>query len=138
MYIIHSADKTKESEIVIADMDLLAPHIKTLGNTKWVQSTWAGVDSLRSHIDFKNPPPFVISRFSGQFFSQIMTEYVLAQIINFERSFYLVHNNNKIKKWDDSVANEFRNLTELTVGILGTGIIGYHSEFCTFSHLLVW
>lgn len=110
----------------------MAPYINSIDSVKWVQGTWAGVEKLRSCIDFKNPPPFIITRFSGQYFSQIMTEYVLAQIINFERKFYLMHDNNKMKTWDQCGAADDRNLTELTVGILGTGTIGYQSEFCTF------
>ena len=35
-----------ESEILVMDGDLLAPHIYDLPRTKWVQCTWAGVEPL--------------------------------------------------------------------------------------------
>jgi hypothetical protein len=43
----------RESEVVVADPALVAPHLRHLvapaasgGNLRWMQSTWAGVDSL--------------------------------------------------------------------------------------------
>lgn len=120
----------KESEILIADFDLLAPHAYALKNMKWVQGTFAGIDGLKPHVDFKNPPKYIISRFSGNYFSQIMLEYVLANVINHERGFYQMYDNQKNKNWNikNLEGTTERNLTELVFAILGVGYIGSSSK----------
>lgn len=103
-------------------------HINSLKHTKWVQSTWAGLDRIRPYIDKENPPRFILTRFSGNFFGQVMSQYVLAQIINFERGFFYYNDLQKAQKWDVS-ERDFRNIADLSIGIMGVGSIGYHSNY---------
>lgn len=105
----------------------MGANISNLKNVKWVQSTWAGLDAIRPFIDTKNPPQFKLTRFSGNFFAQIMSQYVLAQMINFERGFFAYHDLQKIQEWDESPP-DFRNIVDLTIGIMGVGNIGYGSN----------
>lgn len=120
----------KNSEILIADFDLLAPFAYDLQQTKWVQGTFAGIDGLKPHVDFASPPNYAISRFSGDYFAQVMMEYVLASVINHERNFYQLFDNQKSKIWEDTdwEGTNNRNLKELVFGILGVGYIGNTSN----------
>lgn len=115
----------KNSEILIADFDLLAPYAYDLKCIKWVQGTFAGIDGLKPHIDFANPPHYTISRYSGAYFAQIMMEYVLASVINHEKSFYQLYDNQKNQIWDEAnwKGANARSLTELIFGIMGVGHI---------------
>lgn len=55
-----------------------------------------------------------------------MSQYVLAQILNFERGFFAYHDRQKDQVWDQSMP-KFRSLSELSVGVMGVGSIGYKS-----------
>lgn len=120
----------KNSEILVTDFDLYAPFAYDLKQVKWVQGTFAGIDGLKPHVDFDNPPNYVITRFSGSYFAQTMMEYVLASVINNEKSFYELFENQKNKIWDDThwEGANARNLTELVFGIMGVGHIGNSSK----------
>ncbi|XP_028136494.1 glyoxylate/hydroxypyruvate reductase A isoform X1 [Diabrotica virgifera virgifera] len=113
----------KESHIIVADYDLLTPHMYSLPQAKWVQGTWAGVNDLMAKVT--QPPPFSLSRFTGRHFGALMSEYVVANIINFERNAFETHQNQKMKQWIvDGKIEEHRAIFDLTVGILGLGNIG--------------
>lgn len=56
-----------------------------------------------------------------------MSQYVIAQITNFERGFFKYHDLQKSREWDESVP-EFRTFAELAVGIMGVGNIGFGSK----------
>jgi len=41
----------KKAEIIVADNDLLGLHLYNLPAARWVQGTWAGVESILQHYD---------------------------------------------------------------------------------------
>ncbi|CAH1286641.1 unnamed protein product [Diabrotica balteata] len=54
-----------------------------------------------------------------------MSEYVVSNIINFERNAFEINQNQKMKQWKvDGKIDEHRAIFDLTVGILGLGNIG--------------
>lgn len=53
-----------------------------------------------------------------------MAEYFLAQIINNEKSLYQMWDNQKLNKWRTEVFINSRSVSELTVGIMGIGVLG--------------
>lgn len=57
---------------------------------KWIQGTWAGIDSLLPHINRDAPPMYPITRTSGDNFGQLMGEYVIGNIIFWERNYFEV------------------------------------------------
>ncbi|KAF5299962.1 hypothetical protein FQA39_LY11335 [Lamprigera yunnana] len=116
-------DKLKQAEIVVADFDLMAPHIYNLPKLKWLQGTWAGVDKIVPHVS--KPLPFLMTRFSGQHFGRMMSEYIIACIVNYERDFKLMDLNQQNQIWSkEGKISNYRNISDLTIGILGLGNIG--------------
>ena len=118
-----------KAEIVVADANLLIPYVEKLSETKWIQMTWAGLENFTSSIKGLNVP-FVVTRFSGTSFGYAMSEYVVSQIVNFERDQRRQYENQTNCSWDDSgKIKNHRRLSDLTVGILGMGEIGSFSEY---------
>lgn len=112
-------------EIVVGDFDLIGPHVYKLLNVKWIQGTWAGIDALVPHIKKDAPPTFPITRTSGENFGHLMSEYVIANIIFWERNYFKVRDNQKANIWDQSTCpHDHRSITDLKLGILGIGSIG--------------
>jgi len=116
----------QKAEILVTDSHCLPSLIYRLPNVKWVQITLAGVEILMNELDPEKPlPNFTLTRFGDNYFGDLMANYVLAQIINVERKFFVYHDKQKEKIWyRSSVLPNFRVLSDLTVGILGSGSIG--------------
>lgn len=69
---------------------MIGPHLYNLPKVKWIQGTWAGIDSLLPHINREAPPTYPITRTSGDNFGQLMGEYVIGNIIFWERNYFEV------------------------------------------------
>ncbi|XP_062507179.1 glyoxylate/hydroxypyruvate reductase A-like [Corticium candelabrum] len=116
------------AEIVIGDPALIGPHWYNMPpSVKWIQSTWAGVDYLCKNFvtPSKPSPQFAFTRL-GSGFDVPMAEYTLGQIIAMERHFHHYCHDQAEKKWVwiECEYGGHRKLEDLTVGILGAGIIG--------------
>lgn len=118
------------SEVVVADFNLIAPFLSKLKKTKWLQGTWAGIDFLLPRVDPQNPPSFKVTRYSGGILSSQLLDYALANVINYERNFYNLHLCQKRKQQEFMGFNTvLRTVPELTIGILGVGAIGGDSKY---------
>lgn len=118
-------EQLNKTEVVVADYDKIAPYMYSLPKVRWVQGTWAGVETFVSGVDQSKPLPFTLTRFSDINFGRLMSEYVVAFIVNYERELFRVYENQKQQKWDRSgTIFVHRNISDLTVGILGVGTIG--------------
>lgn len=119
------------SEIIIADFNLIAPFLSKLKKAKWIQGTWAGIDFLLPHVDSNNPPPFKVTRFSGGILGKQLLDYTLANIINYERNIFHFYLCQKQKRQEFvGFKTVLRTISELTIGILGVGAIGGESNKC--------
>lgn len=106
-------------EILLVDNNLLPVIISAfendlyrsiLSSLKWVQNTWAGVDILfQGNIpDVVRKNSLQLTRFSGPSFGHAMAEYVLGQVLNYERSFnYLYSSTTVQKQWQAINSNKF-------------------------------
>jgi len=92
------------------DAKVLAPYFP---NLEWIQSTWAGVDSLAGQV----PMSVSVTPLRGVF-GQAMSEFVLGWILSLERN---IIERATAKTWDASPETGVRGKT---MGILGTGSIG--------------
>ena len=92
----------------------------------YFQGTWAGIDPILSYLDDIRPSPKIsVCRFSHPIFSQLITEYVVAHVINSERGFgrKMVQAQTD-KEWITEQASNHRPLKEIKIGILGVGQMG--------------
>lgn len=116
--------KLNAAEILVADCDLLIPYTNKLTSVKWIQATWAGLDKFVPHVQ-NTERNYVLTRFSGELFGLAMSEYVIAQIVNFERDQRQQYENQRLAVWkQEGKLINHRHIRDLTVGILGLGTIG--------------
>ncbi|GLH06097.1 Glyoxylate/hydroxypyruvate reductase A [Gryllus bimaculatus] len=121
-----SLKQLQESEVIIADYNLIAPYLYCLPKARWVQGTWAGAEPIFKAYDASKPPlPFVISRFSGESFGAQMAEYVVAAVVNRERRFPYFRECQRSHFWDKNDMFVLdRSIQDLTFTVLGLGNIG--------------
>ena len=75
--------------------------------------------------DNQEVPRVAVCRFAHPSFSQLISEYVLAQVINAERGFGRKMVQAQIdKQWIADQVSHHRGLNELKIGILGVGQMG--------------
>jgi len=118
----------QNTDFLIAEHNFLEPLLTSTNKErlKFVQNTWAGMDSMAKHVKETNcKPTLKLARFSHPSFSQFMAEYALVSIINMERNYPVVHASQAQGFWNksDDLKN-YRCLNELKIGILGVGQMG--------------
>ncbi|XP_069954126.1 glyoxylate/hydroxypyruvate reductase A isoform X3 [Cherax quadricarinatus] len=114
----------QDAEVLLIDNDLLPQAVERLPLLRWAQGTWAGVDNVINFFKNKLKPRIPISRMVSKSFSQLMAEYVLGSIICHERSWMTSRQNQLKSEWNKAAVMKYRSLQDLTVGVLGMGIIG--------------
>ncbi|KAL6425461.1 hypothetical protein ACFW04_009561 [Cataglyphis niger] len=116
--------KLDTAEILVADCDLLIPYANKLTSVKWIQSTWAGLEKFIPFVQ-NTQKNYILTRFSGELFGLAMSEYVIAQIVNFERDQRQQYENQRLAVWkENGKLKNHRLIRDLTIGILGLGTIG--------------
>ena len=93
-----------------------------------MKGTWAGIDPILKWLDDTKPIPSIpVCRFSHPTFSQLITEYVVAHVINSERGFgRKMLDAQRKQEWlvNQTPITDHRGLNELKIGILGVGQMG--------------
>jgi phosphoglycerate dehydrogenase-like enzyme len=95
---------------------------------KWIQSTWAGVESAFRTIhslNLNSDSLFGVTLTKKGGFGPHMVEYALQHMLNYERQYNRLQAAQKRSEWDDN-NYKYRTLRECTVGIMGFGDIGEH------------
>ncbi len=105
------------AEVVVADPGLVAHHLDRATELKWLQSTYAGIDSF---FQASTRRDYQLTRIKGVF-GPLMAEYVLAHILARERRLLELARQQQARRWQRAT---YRQLSELTLGILGVGDIG--------------
>lgn len=114
----------KDAEVLVIDSMYLSEMLYKLPKAKWVQTTWAGVELLASKMDKTKPLNFKLTRYVDTYFGELMSNYVIGQIINLERGFYVYRDKQNTHEWARPFFPDFRVLSELTIGVLGAGNLG--------------
>ncbi|KAJ9440407.1 Glyoxylate/hydroxypyruvate reductase A [Diplonema papillatum] len=120
------ADGDDDAEVLLADPNLAKAVVdEPRGRSvRWVQSTWAGVNSM-----FLGPAAvcnreFVLTRADGMF-GRAMSEYVFAHILWRERGLDHARSCQASQVYGDTAHfRTLRRLSDLTLGVLGCGAIG--------------
>ncbi|UCD36831.1 MAG: D-2-hydroxyacid dehydrogenase [Fidelibacterota bacterium] len=106
-----------EAEVLVADPVLVASHLDAGVKLRWLQSTYAGVDSLFRSGTRRD---YMLTRVKGVF-GPLMAEYTLGHILARERYFLKLARQQENHQW---APKRYRRLSDLTLGILGCGDIG--------------
>ncbi|MGF1911556.1 D-2-hydroxyacid dehydrogenase [Vibrio kasasachensis] len=116
---LHLTTNKQEADVVLAAPPLLASQLDEFENLKWVQSVYAGVDSLMHH---RMRQDYLLTNVKGIFGQQI-AEYVLGYTIEHYRHFLTYRTQQQAQRW---VPYQYQTLSNKTMSIVGTGTIGTH------------
>jgi phosphoglycerate dehydrogenase-like enzyme len=106
-------------EIVFGDPRLMRDLLPGLPRLRWVQSAYAGVESL---LDPSLRHDYVLTNARGVF-GGLMSEYVFGYLLNHERRIFERYQAQQEHRWDGSNTGVLRGKT---IGLLGVGSIGAH------------
>ncbi|MDW6091579.1 D-2-hydroxyacid dehydrogenase [Vibrio rhizosphaerae] len=106
----------QDATIVLAAPPLVAPVIDDFPALRWLQSTFAGVDSL---VQAGRRQDYLLTNVKG-IFGQSITEYVLGYMIAHYRHFNGYRQQQQQQSWQPHL---YQSLTGKTMVILGTGNI---------------
>ena len=112
-------DSPSECEIVLGEPRLLREQLSQLPNLKWMQSMYAGVESL---VDPSLRRDYLLTNARGVF-GRLMSEYILGYLLLHERKILQRLEAQKQNLWDQSMTG---SITGKTIGLLGVGSIGAH------------
>ena len=108
-----------ECEIILGEPRLLREVLANLPNLKWMQSMYAGVESL---MDPSLRRDYILTNARGVF-GELMSEYVLGYLLAHEKKILKRHQAQLNKKYDRFESGWLRGKT---IGLLGVGSIGAH------------
>lgn len=116
---IKVCEDRSQATILLADPPLAAEALDEFPNLRWLQSTFAGVDALM--VDGLRRD-YQLTNIKGVF-GQLIAEYVMGYLLQGTRHFndYKWHQQNR--EW---APKYYTSLSEMTMVILGTGMIGAH------------
>ena len=106
-----------DCEIILGEPPLVSQVLEAASQLRWVQSCWAGVDSLCQPGLRRD---YLLTGVTGQF-GQLISEYVTGYLFALERSFFEMRVNQLERNWKPL---PYRRPHDLTVGIIGLGSIG--------------
>lgn len=108
-----------DRDIILGEPPMVSQVLNAAGQLKWVQSCWAGVDSL-CKPGLKRD--YILTGVTGQF-GNLISEYIIGYVFALERQFFQMHANQLEKQWKPL---PYRRPQQLTMGIVGLGSIGKH------------
>jgi phosphoglycerate dehydrogenase-like enzyme len=106
-----------EANIFLGVPPLAQKYVNQATRLKWMQSTFSGIDAL---VDDKLRSDYILTNVKDTY-GEIMSEYVLAYILMFEKEILENIAHQRQKQWNQK---PYRTLAEKTLGVMGTGSIG--------------
>jgi phosphoglycerate dehydrogenase-like enzyme len=108
-----------ECEIILGEPRLLREVLPNIPNLKWVQSMYAGVESL---MEASLRRDYILTNARGVF-GELMSEYVFGYLLAHEKKIFERRKAQQANKWDRFESGTLRGKT---LGLLGVGSIGAH------------
>src|SRR5215510_5581244 len=110
---------SEDADIVLGEPRLIRDALSRLSTPKWIQSIYAGVESL---MDPTLRRDYILTNARGVF-GELMSEYVLGYLLAHEKKIFERYESQQAKKWDRFESGMLRGKT---IGLLGVGSIGTH------------
>jgi len=114
-----AASRAADCDIILGDPPLVVEALPIAASLRWVQSTWAGIDSLCGRGLRRD---YVLTAARGVFGPQI-SEYVMTYVFALERRIFEMHADQQKRHWRPRF---YRPASEICMGIVGLGTIGRH------------
>ncbi len=114
-----AADSLADSNIILGDPPLVAAALPLAASLRWVQSTWAGIDSLCAEGMRRD---YALTAARGVFGPQV-SEYVMTYLFALERRLFEMRDNQRAQRWRQL---PYRPAADICMGIMGLGTIGRH------------
>lgn len=106
-----------DCNIMLGDPPLVSRVLEQAPALQWVQSSWAGVDSLCKTGQRRD---YLLTG-AKDVFGPLMSEYMMAYLLMFERRVLTMLDNQNKKHWQPL---SYRPTSDITLGIVGLGSIG--------------
>jgi len=114
-----AAQMIADCNIILGNPYMVDRLLETAGQLEWVQSIWAGVNSLCVEGLRRD---YVLTGVKDVFGPQ-MSEYVITYLLAHERQVFRIRDNQLKQHWQSV---RYRHSRDITVGIIGLGSIGRH------------
>jgi len=122
----------EDCDIVLGEPKLIREALPRLSTSKWIQSIYAGVESL---MDSSLRHDYILTNARGVF-GELMSEYVFGYLLAHEKKIFERYQAQQSKKWDRFASGMLRGKT---LGLLGVGSIGAHiAEVAKSFGMKVW
>jgi len=108
-----------QCDIVLGEPRLLREQLAHLPNLKWMQSMYAGVESLMEPSLRRD---YILTNARGVF-GELMSEFVFGYLLAHEKKIFERFKAQQDNKWDRFESGWLR---DKTIGLLGVGSIGAH------------
>jgi phosphoglycerate dehydrogenase-like enzyme len=105
------------SDIVFGEPSLICRILPQLSGLRWVQSTWAGIETL---LDPSLRRDYILTNARGVF-GGLMSEYVFGYLLAHERRIIERHAAQTAGNWDNTLPGTLRGKN---LGLMGVGSIG--------------
>lgn len=109
----------EDCDIVLGEPKLIRDALPLLSTLKWVQSIYAGVETL---MDSSLRRDYILTNARGVF-GELMSEYVFGYLLAHEKKIFARFRAQQAHRWDRFESGWLRGKT---LGLLGVGSIGMH------------
>jgi phosphoglycerate dehydrogenase-like enzyme len=114
-----AATQISDCNIILGNPYMVDKVVDSARQLEWVQSIWAGVNSLCVEGLRKD---YLLTNVKDVFGTQ-MSEYIITYLFGLERQVFKIRNNQQEKRWQQL---PYRHSRDIAVGIVGLGSIGRH------------
>ncbi len=105
--------------IILGEPPIISGVLASAPRLEWVQSSWAGVDSLCKAGMRRD---YVLTGVKD-IFGPLISEYVMTYLIALERRLFSMRDNQLERRWQPLA---YRRCQDISLGIIGLGSIGRH------------